>query len=157
VNALAKLYGTLISRAIDSMEEVLITGGAYGALYFAVLSNVGIGDEVSPFQSKKVAKSSNFVVFLKVIIIEPFFDCYGPLVQLAGGTPVFVALKPDETVTSGGEASSDSWKLDMKEFAALFNKNTKAIILNTPNNPLGKVFTRSELNVSKTHFLRNCQ
>jgi len=77
----------------------------------------------------------------EVVIIEPYFDCYEPLVLLAGGTPKFIALKP----TSTTDETSASWKLDMKELEQLFNLKTKAIILNTPNNPLGKVFSREEL------------
>lgn len=45
------------------------------------------------------------------------------------------------------DETSASWKLDEAELVSLFNSNTKAIILNTPNNPLGKVFSKSELEV----------
>ncbi len=46
VKALAKLYGPLVNREIDPLTEVLVTGGAYGALYYSIMSNVGKGDEV---------------------------------------------------------------------------------------------------------------
>ncbi|CAL8073140.1 unnamed protein product [Orchesella dallaii] len=121
--ALATLYTRLVGVQIDWASEVLVTGGAYGALFYTIMSNIGKGDEV--------------------IIVEPYFDCYEPMVLLAGGTPVYIPLKPDEN--SGDSTSSAQWKLDMKELSSLFNAKTKAIILNTPNNPLGKVFSREEL------------
>jgi len=82
-------------------------------------------------------------VNFQVIIVEPFFDCYEPLVKLAGGTPRFISLKP----TVAGDDTSSSWKLSSEELRGAFNEKTKAIILNTPNNPLGKVFSRQELMV----------
>lgn len=73
VNALAKLYSKLISREIDPLNEILITVGAYEALFCAIQSNIEVGDEA--------------------IVIEPFFDCYEPLVRIAGGTPRFIPLR----------------------------------------------------------------
>ena len=71
----------------------------------------------------------------EVIVFEPFYENYGPDAIISGATPRYVQLRrPD-------------WSFDEKELAAAFNNNTKAIIINTPNNPTGKVFSREELQV----------
>jgi len=69
----------------------------------------------------------------EVVVFEPFYENYGPDAILSGATPRFVTLQPPE------------WKFDADELAAAFGPATKAIILNTPNNPTGKVFERAEL------------
>jgi aminotransferase len=69
----------------------------------------------------------------EVVIFEPHYENYGPDVILSGATPRFVHLREPE------------WRFDERELARAFNKRTKAIIINTPNNPTGKVFTREEL------------
>lgn len=63
------------------------------------------------------------------------------MITSAGGIVRGIPLKP----TKSGVISSDDWKLDEKEFEKLFNHKTKILILNTPHNPLGKVFTLEEL------------
>jgi aspartate/methionine/tyrosine aminotransferase len=69
----------------------------------------------------------------EVVIFEPFYENYGPDTLLSGATPRYVTLyAPD-------------WRFDPEELAAAFNDKTKAVVMNTPNNPTGKVFTRSEL------------
>jgi aspartate/methionine/tyrosine aminotransferase len=69
----------------------------------------------------------------EIIVFEPFYENYGPDGILSGATPRYVTLHgPD-------------WHLSMEELAAAFNDRTKAIVINTPNNPTGKVFTREEL------------
>ncbi|MDP9146556.1 MAG: aminotransferase class I/II-fold pyridoxal phosphate-dependent enzyme [Acidobacteriota bacterium] len=69
----------------------------------------------------------------EIVVFEPYYENYGPDAILSGATPRFVKLRPPD------------WTYDEKELAAAFGPRTKAIILNTPNNPTGKVFTRAEL------------
>jgi aspartate/methionine/tyrosine aminotransferase len=69
----------------------------------------------------------------EIIIFEPFYENYGPDVLLSGALPKYVGLK------------SPDWKYDLDELKRNFNGNTKAIIINTPNNPTGKVFSKDEL------------
>jgi aminotransferase len=69
----------------------------------------------------------------EVVVFEPFYENYGPDAILSGATPRFVKLRPPD------------WSFDRAELTAAFGPNTKAIILNTPNNPTGKVFSREEL------------
>ena len=69
----------------------------------------------------------------EIVVFEPFYENYGPDAILSGATPRFVKLRTPD------------WSFDEKELAAAFGPHTKAIILNTPNNPTGKVFTRAEL------------
>lgn len=73
VNALSKLYSNLIGRSINPTSEILVTVGAYEALYCAIQGHLEPGDEA--------------------IIIEPFFDCYEPMVRSVGGVPRFISLK----------------------------------------------------------------
>ncbi|XP_057257450.1 kynurenine--oxoglutarate transaminase 1 isoform X3 [Pezoporus wallicus] len=124
VKILAQLFEKLLGQDLDPMTNVMVTVGAYQALFCCFQAFVDEGDEV--------------------IIIEPFFDCYEPMVTMAGGTPVFVPLRP-KAPENGKMMSSADWKLDSAELASKFNKRTKAIVLNSPNNPLGKVFSRGEL------------
>jgi aminotransferase len=69
----------------------------------------------------------------EIVVFEPFYENYGPDAILSGATPRFVKLQPPD------------WTYDEGELAAAFGPYTKAIILNTPNNPTGKVFSRAEL------------
>jgi aspartate/methionine/tyrosine aminotransferase len=69
----------------------------------------------------------------EVVLFEPFYENYGPDTQLCGAEPRYVTLHPPD------------WSFDPDELRRAFSPRTKAIILNTPNNPTGKVFTREEL------------
>lgn len=69
----------------------------------------------------------------EVIIFEPFYEVFPPNVIMAGGVPRFVPLRPP------------GWTFDPGELTAAFNNRTRAILINTPHNPSGKVFARAEL------------
>ena len=103
---------------VDPETDVTVCCGSTEAMISTLLAVCNAGDEV--------------------VILEPFYENYGPDSILSGARPRFVKLRPPST--SDGE-----WTFDERELRAAFHNHTKAIILNTPNNPTGKVFTRSEL------------
>lgn len=70
----------------------------------------------------------------EVVVFEPFYENYGPDAAVSGAVPRFVPLNDDNSI-------------DEDALSSAFNKKTRALILNTPNNPCGKVFTKSELNM----------
>lgn len=71
----------------------------------------------------------------EVILIEPYFDSYLPNLTFVGATPVYLPLQPP------------NWTLDPDALRAAFTPRTRAILLNTPHNPTGRVFTREELSL----------
>jgi kynurenine aminotransferase len=80
----------------------------------------------------------------EVIIFEPFFDQYLSNIEMPGGTIRYVPLHPpkDGAVRT---SSAANWSIDFAELEAVFNAKTKMIVLNSPHNPVGKVFSKDEL------------
>ncbi len=78
----------------------------------------------------------------EIVVFEPFYENYGPDAILSGASPRFVKLQPPD------------WTFDERELSAAFGPRTKAIIVNTPNNPTGKVFSRRELEFIRDLCLR---
>ena len=103
---------------VDPEREITVCCGSTEAMISTLLAVCNVGDEV--------------------VVFEPFYENYGPDSILSGAKPRFVKLRPP--TTTDGE-----WTFDEHELRGAFHNNTKAIILNTPNNPTGKVFTRTEL------------
>ncbi|MGB6874461.1 MAG: aminotransferase class I/II-fold pyridoxal phosphate-dependent enzyme [Candidatus Acidiferrales bacterium] len=79
----------------------------------------------------------------EVVVFEPFYENYGPDAILSGASPRFVRLRPPD------------WSFDPDELARAFSNKTKAIILNTPNNPTGKVFARTEFEMIRDLCIRH--
>ena len=122
-NAIARQMGVWQGIAVDPEKEITVCCGSTEAMISTLLAVCNVGDEV--------------------VIFEPFYENYGPDSVLSGARPRFVKLRPP--ASSGGE-----WTFDEKELRTAFERKTshgevKAIIVNTPNNPTGKVFTRAEL------------
>ena len=97
----------------DWPGEIMITSGGTEALASALFGLIEPGDEV--------------------VLIEPLYDCYLPIVRRAGGVPKLVRLEPP------------SWRLPRQALTDAFSDNTKLILFNSPMNPCAKVFTRDEL------------
>jgi aspartate/methionine/tyrosine aminotransferase len=110
--AVARKYSAWYGMSADPDAEITVTCGATEAMMAALLAMVNPGDEV--------------------IVLEPFYENYGPDTILCDAAPVYVPLFPGEP-------------LDLDRLAAAFGPRTRAIILNTPANPSGRVFTRTEL------------
>lgn len=98
----------------DPKNEIIVTVGASQALDIALRALVNPGEEV--------------------IVVEPNFVAYSPLVALAGGVPVPISTKKE-----------NDFKLTAEELEAAITPNTKAILLCSPNNPTGTQLTRSDL------------
>eukprot|EP00927_Polykrikos_kofoidii_P044283 TRINITY_DN38294_c0_g1_i1.p1 TRINITY_DN38294_c0_g1~~TRINITY_DN38294_c0_g1_i1.p1 ORF type:complete len:480 (+),score=56.80 TRINITY_DN38294_c0_g1_i1:68-1507(+) len=130
VKALAQQYAKPLDREIDPLSEVLVSTGATQALYVFFQCFINPGDEV--------------------ILLEPFYDCYTPQVKMCGGHPVYVPLIPPSTDTNVNSTStsaqcSSAWRVDMAQLEAAFSRRTKAIVLNNPHNPTGKIFSPAEI------------
>ena len=117
-NAIARQIGVWQGITVDPEKEITVCCGSTEAMISTLLAVCNAADEV--------------------VIFEPFYENYGPDSVLSGAKPKFVKLRPPKH--EAGE-----WTFDEKELRRAFDRHTKAIILNTPNNPTGKVFTLAEL------------
>jgi len=116
--AIARQMKSWQGVAVDPDKQVTVCCGSTEAMISTLLAVCNASDEV--------------------VIFEPYYENYGPDAVLSGAKPRFVKLRPPRD--AAGE-----WTFDERELRAAFDRHTKAIIVNTPNNPTGKVFTRGEL------------
>src|SRR3984893_11908458 len=117
-NAIARQMQVWQAIAVDPERGITVCCGSTETIVSTLLAVCNAGDEV--------------------VIFEPFYENYGPDSIISGAKPHFVKLRPPDT--ADGE-----WTFDERELRAAFHNHTKAIVVNTPNNPTGKVFSRSEL------------
>ena len=108
-NKIERLYG----RRYDPESEITVTCGATEGLFSTLTALVRPGDEV--------------------VLLQPAYDAYAPVVQLSGGTPVFVTLRgPD-------------YRVDWDDVRRAVTARTRVIVVNSPHNPTGMVFDRDDL------------
>jgi len=113
--AIAKKVAWSNGIQVDPERHITVTCGATEAMMATLLAVIDPGDEV--------------------IIFEPFYENYGPDALLSGATPRYVRL----------DLSDPAMAFDPDQLRAAFGSKTRAVIVNTPHNPTGKVFTRQEL------------
>ena len=111
-SAIAAHYGRFQKLDLDP-AETMVTSGATEAIAGALLALIRPGDEV--------------------VLFQPMYDAYLPLVQLAGGIPRFVTLKPPH------------WQFSEEDLAAAFSPRTRLVVFNSPLNPTGVVYGREQL------------
>eukprot|EP01040_Poterioochromonas_malhamensis_P004423 gene4423-4741_t len=118
VESLAQHYGPLVGRSINPLTEVAVGVGASEILFAVMQAMLNDGDEV--------------------VVLEPTFDIYTAAIQMAGGVSKAVPLELNRT--------TGKWELDMNKYEQAITPKTRLLLINTPHNPTGKVFTREELN-----------
>jgi aspartate/methionine/tyrosine aminotransferase len=114
--AIANKMSKALEVSLESTQNIQITVGATEALFAVMQALLNPGDEV--------------------ILFEPFYDAYPADVVMAGGIPKYVPLQPQ---------GDGSWQFDLAELKRVCSSRTKAILVNTPSNPSGKVFSKQEL------------
>ena len=113
-DALVKKYSDWYGMAVDPDAEITVTCGATEAMAAVMLACVDPGEEV--------------------VVMEPFYENYGPDAVLCDAAPVFLPLR------------APRFRLDADELRSLVTSRTRAIVVNTPNNPSGRVFDHDEMN-----------
>ncbi|HAN79498.1 MAG TPA: methionine aminotransferase [Bacteroidales bacterium] len=111
--AIAQKTQDLYGKSYNPETEITITAGATQALNTAITALVHEGDEV--------------------VVLEPAYDSYAPVIKLNGGIPIYFTLKSPE------------YKIDWIELTKLVNSRTKLIIINSPHNPTGTILTADDL------------
>lgn len=121
--AVASHYKHWQGLDLDWQQEVMITSGATEALAGALLALIEPGDEV--------------------VLFEPLYDAYLPLVKRAGGIPRFVKLQPPH------------WRFDEAMLAQAFSPKTKVVLFNNPLNPAGVVYSREDLTLLASFCIKH--
>jgi N-succinyldiaminopimelate aminotransferase len=115
--ALAQRYRHHYGLNFDPDREIVVTSGCTEAIFASIAAICDVGDEV--------------------ILFQPYYDSYRASVCMAGAIPKVVTLLPPD--------GTQGWHFDPQQLERAFSERTRAILLNSPHNPTGKVFTRQEL------------
>lgn len=110
---ISKKVKKLYSAEYDAATEITVTAGGTQAIFTAIMAVVKEGDEV--------------------ILFDPAYDCYAPAIELAGGIPVSLQLKPP------------AFSIDWNEVKRAINHKTRLIMINTPHNPTGSILTARDM------------
>jgi aspartate/methionine/tyrosine aminotransferase len=121
--AVAAHYAKHHGLDLDWQSEVVVTSGATEAISAAILSLVSEGDEV--------------------VLIQPLYDAYMPMVRRAGGIPKLIRLEPPK------------WTLDAARLDAVLGPRTRLLIINNPTNPTGKMYDRATLELIADRCVRH--
>lgn len=124
LKAIADAYSPFWGRKIDPNTEVTITTGANEGMLSAFMAFIEPGDEV--------------------IVFEPFFDQYISNIEMPGGKIVYVPMHPPASGATE-TSSAGEWTVNFEELEKAITPKTKMIVINTPHNPIGKVFRKDEL------------
>lgn len=120
--AISDHYGRFQNLNLDPNAETMVTSGATEALTASILALVKPGDEV--------------------VLFQPMYDSYLPMVRLAGGVAKLVTLKPP------------NWNFTQSDLEAVFSEKTRVVILNSPLNPTGTVLKSSQLELLASFCIR---
>lgn len=123
--AIADAYNPLFAGFhVNPKTDVVVTAGANEGMYSAFTAFLNEGDEA--------------------IVFEPYFDQYISNIELPGGKVKYVSLHPPEDAATKVSSAND-WTIDWDEFEQAITPRTRIVVINSPHNPLGKVFSRDEL------------
>ena len=136
-NVISEFYSPLLKKKLYPSNNICVTEGASSALFSSIIGLVNPGDEV--------------------VVLEPAYDCYMAQVQMAGGKYIGGPLIPPKPLTkeelkgrfsANGhfefKRENDSFKIDFEKLKENLTNKTKLLIMNSPHNPTGKIFTFDE-------------
>jgi len=122
--AIADAYSPFFGRTLDPDKEVTITTGANEGMLSAFMGFLEQDDEV--------------------ILFEPFFDQYISNIEMPGGKVVYVPMHPPKSAATSTSSAAE-WSIDISALENAITPKTRMMVLNSPHNPIGKVFSKEEL------------
>ena len=141
--AIAEAYSPFFGKTINPETEVTITTGANEGMLSAWMAFIEEGDEVilfEPFFDQYACMTFDY----SFVLMTQFLSRYIPNIEMAGGKVVFAPLQPPKEGATKKTSASD-WELDFSSLEKCITDKTRMIVLNSPHNPVGKIFSQKEL------------